>query len=59
MLHGILERLDKTQPLICVTRLNNGPNIGPSRFNLIKKAAAEVLLLPDKPEEPDDFYLRL
>lgn len=59
ILHGLLEEMDKTQHFLCVTRIKNGPNIGPDRFDLIKKAANDVLSLPIKPEEPDQFYLRL
>ena len=59
ILLDILDQLDKTQVLLCVTTLKNGANIGPICFDLIKEAAGEVLLLPIKPEEPDEFYLRL
>ena len=53
----LLKQEEKT--FICVTRLKNGPNIGPARFELIKNAAAEVLAMTPKPEEPSEYYLRL
>lgn len=56
---NILEEQDKTNHFLCVTRLKKGSNIGPIRFDLIKQAATEVLSMAEKPETPDDFYLRL
>ena len=38
--------------LICVTRLKEGPNIGPKRFELIKKCANELLSSEDVYEDP-------
>ena len=59
ILHDLLVKENKTQHFICVTRIKNGPNIGPDRFDLIKQAAIDVLEMPLKPEDPTEFYLRL
>ena len=58
ILFDLLEEKDKNEHFLCVTRLKKGYNIGPVRFELIKKAAIQVLDMPSKPEIPDDFYLR-
>ena len=55
----LLEERKKTEHFLCITRLKKGFNIGKTRFELIKKAATEVLDLPEKPEEVEEFYLRL
>ena len=55
----LLKEQKKTEHFLCITRLKKGFNIGKSRFELIKKAASEVLDLPEKPEEVEEFYLRL
>ena len=59
ILFNLLEQNNKTEHFLCVTRQKKGHNIGPVRFDFIKKAATEVLSMPDKPETPDEFYLRL
>ena len=59
ILFDLLEEKDKQEHFLCVTRLKKGYNIGPVRFELIKKAAIQVLDMPGKPEVPDEFYLRL
>ena len=59
ILFDLLVEKDKKEHFLCVTRLKKGNNIGPVRFELIKKAATQVLDMPNKPEVPDKFYLRL
>lgn len=43
LLMSLIEIENRTDVFICVTRIKNGPNIGPSRFTHIKTCAQEML----------------
>ena len=57
ILMNLLESKNITNTFISVTRMKNGPNIGPSRFKHIENCAKELLVNVDE-SEPTFNYLQ-
>lgn len=51
-LRGLMVREELTNIFLCVTRVKNGPNIGPIRFNLIDEAAKSAFDSYDNTIQP-------